>query len=186
MITQAPRLGVPARSLNGVIRLFVGTLGFPLPRCSVLRVHGRNSGKLREVPLLIGHNRGSRYLVAPRGNTEWARNLAAAGWGELVRGRHVERITALEVEGAERVNATHGVFVRDIMTREVVMVSPDTPVDAALEIMDQGYFRHLPVVDRDGTLLGIVSVRDLVKHRIHMQQADVESLKAYVTRTYMH
>ncbi len=105
MITQAPRLGVPARSLNGVIRLFVGTLGFPLPRCSVLRVHGRNSGKLREVPLLIGHNRGSRYLVAPRGNTEWARNLAAAGWGELVRGRHVERITALEVEGAERVNA---------------------------------------------------------------------------------
>ena len=87
---------------------------------------------------------------------------------------------------AERVNATHGVFVRDIMTREVVMVSPDTPVDAALEIMDQGYFRHLPVVDRDGTLLGIVSVRDLVKHRIHMQQADVESLKAYVTRTYMH
>lgn len=87
---------------------------------------------------------------------------------------------------AERVNATHGVFVRDIMTREVVMISPDTPVDTALEIMDQGYFRHLPVVDGHGQLLGIVSVRDLVKHRIHMQQADVESLKAYVTRTYMH
>ncbi len=87
---------------------------------------------------------------------------------------------------AERVNATHGVFVRDIMTREVVMVSPDTPVDTALEIMDQGYFRHLPVVDGRGELRGIVSVRDLVKHRIHMQAADVESLKAYVTRTYMH
>jgi CBS domain-containing protein len=87
---------------------------------------------------------------------------------------------------AERTNATHGVFVRDIMTREVIMVSPDTPVDAALEIMDQGYFRHLPVVDADGALLGIVSVRDLVKHRISVQQQDVESLKAYVTRTYMH
>jgi CBS domain-containing protein len=87
---------------------------------------------------------------------------------------------------AERVNATHGVFVRDIMTRQVVMVSPDTPVDAALEIMDQGYFRHLPVVDGAGALLGIVSVRDLVKHRISTQQQDVESLKAYVTRTYMH
>ena len=87
---------------------------------------------------------------------------------------------------AERPNATHGVFVREIMTREVVMVSPDTPVDTALEIMDEGYFRHLPVVAGDGTLLGIVSVRDLVKHRITMQQQDVESLKAYVTRTSMH
>jgi CBS domain-containing protein len=87
---------------------------------------------------------------------------------------------------AERTNATHGVFVRDIMTREVIMVSPDTPVDAALEIMDQGYFRHLPVVDGNGALLGIVSVRDLVKHRVSVQQQDVESLKAYVTRTFLH
>jgi len=87
---------------------------------------------------------------------------------------------------AERVNATHGVFVRDIMTREVVMVGPETPVDAALEIMDRGYFRHLPVVGEAGALLGIVSVRDLVRHRIAMQQQDVESLRAYVTRTYMH
>jgi CBS domain-containing protein len=87
---------------------------------------------------------------------------------------------------AERANATHGVLVRDIMTRRVVMVGPETPVDAALEIMDEGYFRHLPVIDRDGRLLGIVSVRDLVKHRISAQQHDVEALQAYVTRTYMH
>jgi CBS domain-containing protein len=87
---------------------------------------------------------------------------------------------------AERPNATHGVFVRDIMTRDVVMVSPATPVDSALEIMDEGYFRHLPVVDAEGRLLGIVSVRDLVRHRFAQQAQDVESLKAYVTRTYMH
>ncbi len=87
---------------------------------------------------------------------------------------------------AERPTATHGVFVRDIMTREVVMVGPETPIDSALEIMDEGYFRHLPVVDREGRLLGIVSVRDLVRHRIAQQAQDVESLKAYVTRTYMH
>jgi CBS domain-containing protein len=65
---------------------------------------------------------------------------------------------------AQRPNATHGVFVRDIMTRNVVTVGPETSVQAGLEKMERGYFRHLPVVDGEGALLGIVSVRDLVKH----------------------
>jgi hypothetical protein len=52
--------------------------------------------------------------------------------------------------------------------------------------MDQGYFRHLPVCDTDGTLLGIVSIRDLVKFRFAKQDHDVEALKAYVTRSFMH
>ncbi|MBB5690099.1 CBS domain-containing protein [Roseomonas alkaliterrae] len=65
---------------------------------------------------------------------------------------------------AQRPNATHGVFVRDIMTRNVVTVGPETSVQAGLETMERGYFRHLPVVDGEGALLGIVSVRDLVKH----------------------
>ena len=72
------------------------------------------------------------------------------------------------------------------MTREVIMVGPDTPVQAAMEIMDVGYFRHLPVCSPEGRLPGIVSIRDLVKHRFSQQQQDVESLQAYITRTYMH
>lgn len=64
--------------------------------------------------------------------------------------------------------------------------SPDAPVDAARDITDQGCFSHLPVVDRDGGLPGIVSVRDLVKHRNMTRQPDVASLKACVTRTCMH
>jgi len=71
---------------------------------------------------------------------------------------------------------------QDIMTREVTMVDPSTPVDLAMEIMDRGYFRHLPVCTREGELLGIVSIRDLVKYRIMLHQHDVESMKAYVTR----
>ena len=50
-----------------------------------------------------------------------------------------------------------------------------------MEIMDAGYFRHLPVMD-DGELAGIVSIRDLVKHRITMHQRDLERLKAAVKR----
>jgi CBS-domain-containing membrane protein len=74
----------------------------------------------------------------------------------------------------------------ELMTRDVIMIGPDTPVEAALEIMDQGYFRHLPVCDTDGSLLGIVSIRDLVKFRFAKQEHDVEALKAYVTRSFMH
>ena len=87
---------------------------------------------------------------------------------------------------ADRRNGVRCLAAEEIMTREVVMVGPDTPVEAALEIMDQGYFRHLPVCDTDGTLLGIVSIRDLVKFRFAKQDHDVEALKAYVTRSFMH
>lgn len=87
---------------------------------------------------------------------------------------------------ADRRNGIRCLAAEEIMTREVIMIGPDTPVEVALEIMDQGYFRHLPVCDTDGTLLGIVSIRDLVKFRFAKQEHDVEALKAYVTRSFMH
>jgi CBS domain-containing protein len=70
--------------------------------------------------------------------------------------------------------ARHGVralelTASDLMTRQVTTVAMQTSVDQAMEIMDAGYFRHLPVMD--GTeLAGIVSIRDLVKHRIRVHQ----------------
>jgi len=83
---------------------------------------------------------------------------------------------------AQRGAAVLELKAEDIMTRDVTMVDPSTPVDVAMEIMDRGYFRHLPVSTMDGTLMGIVSIRDLVKYRIMLHQHDVESMKAYVTR----
>jgi CBS domain-containing protein len=87
---------------------------------------------------------------------------------------------------ATRPGGIEGQRAEDLMTREVIMVGPQTPVDAALRIMDEHYFRHLPVVDAAGALLGLVSVRDLVRHRIAQQEQAVESLTHYVTRSYMH
>ncbi|MCA3393442.1 MAG: CBS domain-containing protein [Roseomonas sp.] len=87
---------------------------------------------------------------------------------------------------ADRRNGVRCLAAEEIMTREVIMVGSDTPVEAALELMDHGYFRHLPVCDSDGSLLGIVSIRDLVKFRFAKQEHDVEALKAYVTRSFMH
>ena len=63
----------------------------------VLYVRGRSSGQWRSNPVNVLSHDGQRYLVAPRGQTQWVRNLRAAGGGELRVGRRVERFTATEL-----------------------------------------------------------------------------------------
>lgn len=69
----------------------------------VLFVRGRRSGKRRSVPMDPPFEwEGTRYLVSPMGDTHWARNLRAAGEGELRIGRHLDEFRAVELHGAER------------------------------------------------------------------------------------
>lgn len=69
----------------------------------------------------------------------------------------------------------------DIMTRNVKVASPNTTMHEAMAQMDAGYFRHLPVVE-NGSLVGIISVRDVVRAQMQHQELEVDSLKAYVLR----
>jgi deazaflavin-dependent oxidoreductase (nitroreductase family) len=68
----------------------------------VLRVRGRASGEWRSTPVNLLSHGGARYLVAPRGHTQWVRNLRVAGTGELVVGRRVERFAATELADADK------------------------------------------------------------------------------------
>ena len=63
----------------------------------VLAVRGRKSGEWRTVPVNLLTYNGERYLVAPRGHTQWVRNMRVAGGGELRVGRKVEVFTAVEL-----------------------------------------------------------------------------------------
>lgn len=64
----------------------------------VLAVKGRKSGEWRTTPVNpLRLADGTRYLVAPRGNTQWVRNLRAVGTGELRIGRKVEPFSATEI-----------------------------------------------------------------------------------------
>jgi deazaflavin-dependent oxidoreductase (nitroreductase family) len=64
----------------------------------ILYVRGRKSGEWRTTPVNpLSLADGARYLVAPRGNTQWVRNLRAVSTGELRLGRKVEPFTATEV-----------------------------------------------------------------------------------------
>ena len=68
----------------------------------MLEVRGRKTGAPRRTPVNLLTLDGRRYLVAPRGHTQWVRNLRAAGEGELLLGRRRERFVGVEVPTARR------------------------------------------------------------------------------------
>ena len=67
-----------------------------------LTVRGRTSGRPYTFPVLPLQHQGQRYVVAPRGNTQWARNLRAAGEAELKTGGRRRRVRATEIPPSER------------------------------------------------------------------------------------
>jgi CBS domain-containing protein len=70
-------------------------------------------------------------------------------------------------------------LAEQVMTRDVCMVEPRTPVNEAMAVMTEGRFRHLPVTEH-GRLAGMVSIGDLVKARIAEAEAEAEDLRAFV------
>lgn len=77
-------------------------LGISVRGSRILRVRGRRSGAWRMVPVNVLELERCRYLVAPRGNTEWSRNLRVAGEGELLLGRKTEEFAAIELPDVEK------------------------------------------------------------------------------------
>jgi len=77
-------------------------LGVSLVGSRVLRVRGRTSGEWRSTPVNLLSVEGKRYLVAPRGHTQWVRNLRVSGTGELGLGRRFEAFRAVELPDAEK------------------------------------------------------------------------------------
>ena len=72
-------------------------MGISVYGSRVLYVRGRKSGEWRSTPVNPLSLDGQRYLVSPRGHTQWVRNMRTAGGGELRVGRRVERFTATEL-----------------------------------------------------------------------------------------
>jgi deazaflavin-dependent oxidoreductase (nitroreductase family) len=89
-------------------RIFMGMVvaftraGISLWGSRILAVRGRKSGEWRTLPVNPLTLEGERYIVAPRGHTQWVRNMRAAGGGELRVGRRVERFTAVEIADADK------------------------------------------------------------------------------------
>jgi len=115
-------------------------LGLSVRGSRELRVRGRTSGEWRKNPVNLLHHDGERYLVAPRGRTQWVRNLEAAGTGELRVGRRVEEFRATAVADADKVDILRDYLHHWKMEVGVFFdgVGPDSS-DAELAAIAPGY-----------------------------------------------
>jgi deazaflavin-dependent oxidoreductase (nitroreductase family) len=125
------------RIVAGLTRMGVSIAG-----SRVLEVPGRKSGQPRRTPVNLMTFDGQRYLVAPRGHTQWVRNLRASGGGKLFVGRRSENFTAVELGDAEKppllraylkrwkweVGQFFGGVGPDAPEEELLRIAPDHPV----------------------------------------------------------
>jgi deazaflavin-dependent oxidoreductase (nitroreductase family) len=117
-------------------------LGISIMGSRVLEVKGRKSGQWRTTPVNLLGVDGARYLVAPRGHTQWVRNMRAAGGGRLRLGRKTEDFKATEVPPADaapilraylrkwkwEVGAFFDGVGPDSTDTELLRIAPDHPV----------------------------------------------------------
>jgi deazaflavin-dependent oxidoreductase (nitroreductase family) len=125
------------RIVAGLTRMGISVWG-----SRVLEVPGRKTGEPRRTPVNLLTLDGQRFLVAPRGHTQWVRNLRASGRGRLLLGKRGEEFTATEVPEDERPpilraylkrwKAEVGVFFGgvgpDSSDEELRRIAPDHPV----------------------------------------------------------
>ena len=134
---------------NPAVAMFT-RLGVSVWGSRILRVKGRKSGEWRSSPVNLLAFQGQRYLVAPRGHTQWVRNIRVSNEGELVLGGRAEKFRAVEIPDEEKLP-----ILREYLRRwkfEVGMffdgVGPDSPESELRRIApDHPVFRVDPAAD---------------------------------------
>ncbi len=125
----------------------------------------RPEEQVRALVALLTEHRVGAVVVSPDG-------VEVAG---IVSERDV--INALARTGVEVMTEP----VSAICTLAVHTAVPDTPVEQVMQTMTEARVRHIPVLDADGGLAGIVSIGDIVKNRIDALAFERDALQSYVT-----
>jgi deazaflavin-dependent oxidoreductase (nitroreductase family) len=105
MAESAPLYRRPGWFTRNVFNRIVAALhrvGLGVQGSQTLAIRGRQSGEIRTNPVNPFELDGTTYLLAPRGTTQWVRNLRVAGEGELRSGRKVRRFQAREIPDSEK------------------------------------------------------------------------------------
>lgn len=138
------------------------------------------------VGILLKHKSGSLVTIAPDATLSQAvASLAEHRIGAIVAiddGGHLAGI--LSERDVVRILAEKGPDVlsdpvSSVMTRAVVTCTQDESIPVIMERMTRGRFRHVPVVER-GRLIGIISIGDVVKHRVEEMERESAELRDYI------
>ncbi len=99
---------------------------------------------------------------------------------EKLIGIFSEKDYARKVELKDR--ASKKTRIGEIMTGQVITVTPDSTIDDCMQLMTNKFIRHLPVIEND-KLVGIISIGDVVKYIIKEQQFIIDNMEHYITGT---
>jgi CBS domain-containing protein len=113
---------------------------------------------------------------------------------ELMIERHVGALAVVEGERLEGIFTERDVVkkivhekrdpqstpIADVMTRDVKSVAESTPISDAMTIMSVNRIRHLPVVDADGAIKGMISLRFLMHEQLENLFTELRSLESYM------
>lgn len=98
--------------------------------------------------------------------------------GDALAGVFSERDYARKV--ALHGRASKETLVRQVMTPDVITVTPDQPIDDCMSLMTEHRIRHLPVLEA-GEIVGVISIGDVVKEVIAEQEFQIEQLTNYIS-----
>jgi CBS domain-containing protein len=148
----------------------------------------RNSKQewIMTIAKILGGKGGNIVSIAP---SETLQSAAA-----ILTTRKVGALVALQANGqlagilserdivricAEKGGAALATLVQDAMTKDVVTAKPQDGIDSAMARMTDRRIRHLPIMEGQ-TLVGVVSIGDLVKAKIDEALADADAMRAYI------
>jgi CBS domain-containing protein len=102
--------------------------------------------------------------------------------GDAIAGIFTERdyMSKIALEG----RTSRETEVQEVMERDVAKVGPEKPLEECMHLMTRLRCRHLPAVDEEKNLIGIVSIGDCVKRILDTAQAETDRLRKYVTGRY--
>lgn len=73
----------------------------------------------------------------------------------------------------------------DVMTKDVIVVTADTPRHEVMQLMNRHHCRHIPVAAKD-RLLGVISLRDLLRYENREKEFEIEQLRQYILQSPVH
>lgn len=77
--------------------------------------------------------------------------------------------------------SSHETPIHEVMTAKLITIEPEQRLEDCMVIMSERHIRHLPVVEKDGTLIGIISINDVVSAIIREQKVQINSLESYIS-----